>query len=256
MTKQEREYNEGKKVGAVLTVSLHLILLLILAFTGFKMIYPPPAEKGILIEMPVQEIEVEQSIPAQQGPEPRAPEANPDKPVKLVQKSEAQEVGTKKKAGAATTLGNDGDVPKFEPVRKEKIDKRALFTSADNRSKNEAAQTADRVSKALKAGHPKGNTNKGNLNGEPSVRLAGRSVVGSLPAPAYTVNKEGVVVVKIMVDRYGKVTNAIPGQPGTTVSDQTLWNAAKAAALKAHFDVNASAETVQSGSITYIFRLK
>ena len=123
-------------------------------------------------------------------------------------------------------------------------------------SKEEAAQTARVVSNALKAGHPEGNTNKGAVRGEPSVRLEGRSTMGSLPKPAYTVNKEGVVVVKIMVDQYGKVTNAIPGQSGTTVSDPTLWAAAKSAALKARFNVSASAAAVQTGTITYIFKLK
>ena len=45
-------------------------------------------------------------------------------------------------------------------------------------------------------------------------------------------NNEGKVVVKIMVDQYGKVTNAIPGVAGTTVQDKRLWEAAKEAAYK------------------------
>ena len=80
--------------------------------------------------------------------------------------------------------------------------------------------------------------------------------MGNLPIPSYTVQNEGQVVVRIMVDQYGKVINAIPGAKGTTVQDATLWEAAKKAALEAKFNVSSSAPAVQEGSITYIFKLK
>ena len=252
--KQQKYDKQGKQIGVCLTIAVHALLFLVLGVNGFKTVYPPPAEKGILLEIPMEEVTVEQFKNG--GTEPRAPKADPNKEIKLVQKSEAQVIGKKQNAGVATTYGDKGDVAKYEPVHKTKIDKRALFTSEDNHSKEEAAQTARIVSNALKAGHPDGNTNNGAVRGEPSVRLEGRSTVGSLPKPSYTVNKEGIVVVKIMVDQYGKVTNAIPGQSGTTVSDPTLWAAAKSAALKARFNINASASAVQIGTITYIFKLK
>ena len=62
--------------------------------------------------------------------------------------------------------------------------------------------------------------------------------------------------MRILVDQYGKVTNAIPGVSGTTVQDKKLWEAAKEAALKAVFNISDSAPTVQEGTITYIFKLK
>jgi hypothetical protein len=52
------------------------------------------------------------------------------------------------------------------------------------------------------------------------------------------------------------VTEAIPGAEGTTVTDKTLWNAARSAALKAHFNQSANAPALQTGTITYIFKLK
>ena len=60
-------------------------------------------------------------------------------------------------------------------------------------------------------------------------------------------------MVQVKVDQYGQVTEAIPGAEGTTVTDKTLWNAARNAALKAHFNQNASAPALQSGTITYVF---
>ena len=77
-----------------------------------------------------------------------------------------------------------------------------------------------------------------------------------LPIPSYTVQKAGKVVVQITVNRNGKVTSAIPGAPGTTVTDRTLYEAAKTAALNAHFNISNSAPESQEGTITYIFKLK
>ncbi len=80
--------------------------------------------------------------------------------------------------------------------------------------------------------------------------------MGALPSPAYKVQEAGKVVVKIWVDQYGKVVKAQAGVEGTTATDKTLWNAARAAALGAQFNMKADAPTMQEGTITYIFNLK
>lgn len=254
-TEQNNLENEkgGRKIGILLTIIVHASLFLVFFNAGFKVIYPPPAEQGILIEFDDVEIK---PIEVKAGNEPRAKNADPKNEIRLVQKSEGQAVGTKSNKGKETTMGPDGDVDKYEPPRKKQIDQRALFSSANNKTDSLAPQTADRVSKALRAGHPDGNTRVGDITGEPSARLQGRNVMGALPFPSYTVNKAGKVVVKIMVDQYGKVTNAIPGIQGTTVQDKTLWEAARQAALKAQFNVSSSASVIQEGTITYVFRLQ
>ena len=86
----------------------------------------------------------------------------------------------------------------------------------------------------------------------PNTNLAGRSVVGNLPRPIYNVQKEGVVVVAITVDQYGKVTQAVPGADGTTVTDQSLWAAARKAAMESHFN-QSNDPTPTQGTITYNF---
>jgi hypothetical protein len=97
-------------------------------------------------------------------------------------------------------------------------------------------------------------TNK--VEGSANAHVKGRSVLGSLPKPTYNAQVEGIVVVAVKVDQYGTVTEAIPGADGTTVNDKDLWNAARSAALKAHFNQSASAPALQTGTITYIFKLK
>lgn len=85
------------------------------------------------------------------------------------------------------------------------------------------------------------------------AHLKGRTVVGSLPRPSYTVDAEGIVVVQVKVDQYGNVTEAIPGTEGTTVTNKQLWSAARNAAMKAHFNMSANAPALQTGTITYHF---
>ncbi len=90
---------------------------------------------------------------------------------------------------------------------------------------------------------------------EPNAKLAGRSVNGSLPRPHYTVQKDGIVVVEIWVDNYGNVQKAVAGAEGTTVTDKTLLQAARKAALGAHFNMSADAPALQKGTITYTFTI-
>ena len=92
--------------------------------------------------------------------------------------------------------------------------------------------------------------------GNAIAHLSGRNVVGSLPKPTYNAQIEGTVAVQIKVDQYGNVTEAVPGVEGTTVTNTALWNAARAAAMNAHFNQSADAPAVQMGTITYKFKLQ
>ena len=85
--------------------------------------------------------------------------------------------------------------------------------------------------------------------------LKGRGLAGELPMPYYpTGNKGGKVVIRVAVDRDGKVTSATYEPKGSTTSDSALVEAAIAAAKRARF--TESAAFVQGGTITYIFKLK
>ena len=238
--------------GIGLTVIFHIALLFIGVGSGLKYNYPPPEEQAILMDFISEE--EPKPIEVAAGIEPRAPNPNPEEEVRLVQRSEGPVEGTKSNEALEATVGDDGDVEVPEPPRKE-INRRALFPTANN-DKNDtlAPQTAERPSDNLTAGHPQGNTRTGSTDGTPSAQLKGRSLMGSLPLPEYSVQASGRVVVKIIVDKNGNVTSAQPGVTGTTVTNRTLWEAAKEAALKAKF--NTSSAISQEGTITYIFTLK
>ena len=88
-----------------------------------------------------------------------------------------------------------------------------------------------------------------------SYTLEGRNFK-SLPEPKYEIQDGGKVVVEIIVDRLGKVTQATPGVKGSTTLNEELLKAAREAALKALFDPKPDAPMVQKGTITYNFILK
>jgi len=250
--KRGKEEQRARVIGLGMTVAIHLLALVLFFSTGFNVIYPPPAELGIEVNI---ELEQPKPIEVKSGNEPRVEKPNPEKDIRLVQRSESAIKGRLANKGLESTMGDKGDVEQYEAPRPKPINKRALFPSSAN-ADSTSPQVAKEISDRLSAGHPEGNTRVGSLEGEPSARLAGRSLMGNLPEPEYAVNKSGKVLVRISVDQYGTVISATPGISGTTVQDKTLWEAAKKAALKAKFNVSSASPVVQEGTITYIFRLK
>lgn len=87
-----------------------------------------------------------------------------------------------------------------------------------------------------------------------SFDLSGRNPQ-YLQQPEYNNQNEGTVVVKITVDKEGKVISAVPGVKGSTTLDDYLLEVAKKAAMQSKFSRQPNA-TVQSGTISYHFLLQ
>ena len=256
LKEREKQEQKSRVTGVALTVLLHVALVICCFLTGFTYLDPPPPEQEqILIEF--DEPEIQKPRQTWDGTRPRAVEPDPTKDINLVQRSQAQNEGTKSNEAPEATVDEVGDVEVPEPKREKEINRRALFSAADNKTQKDtlAPQTAHEASDALKAGHAQGNTKTGETSGEPNAKLAGRSVNGTLPRPSYAVQKDGIVVVEICVDKYGNVQKAVAGAEGTTGTDKTLWQAARKAALGAHFKMSSDAPALQKGTITYIFKL-
>ena len=254
LNERERQERQSRVTGIALTTFMHVMVLILCFQTGLTFLDPPPPEQEqILIEF--EEPEIQKPKQTLDGTKPQAENPDPSRDISLVQKSEAQHEGTKSNEAPEAAVDDFGDVDVKEP--KKEINRKALFSAADNKTQKDtlAAQTARETSDALKAGHALGNTKTGETAGEPNAKLAGRRVNGTLPKPSYGVAKAGTVVVEIWVDNYGTVQKAIAGAEGTTVTDKTLWQEARKAALEAHFNVSADAPALQKGTITYIFKL-
>jgi TonB family protein len=119
-------------------------------------------------------------------------------------------------------------------------------------------------------GYTKGSGNQGYVTGDPNSKnrsgsglgnkgdgfqLTGRSLVGSLPEPQYSNQEDGIVVVKIKVDRNGYVVGAEYSLKGSTTQDSRLINAAIKAAKMAKFNKDPNAPAFVYGTITYHFEL-
>lgn len=257
LRKRARSERRSTVTGILATLGIHAAAGVILVSSGLSYLDPPPPEQTFLIDfepVPVEETPVEN----QTGEEPQAPEADPTEPVDLVRQMESPQQGKVETTTPSTPPDSHGDVETPDPqVEEPVLDPRASFPGM-NRNPSESTTPAEMpdTTKNFREGRNDGNTREGKTEGKPNARLEGRSVVGTIPSPVYSVQAEGVVVVSIKVDQYGTVTEAVPGAEGTTVTDKDLWNAARQAALKSHFNQKADAPVLQSGTITYKFKLQ
>lgn len=90
---------------------------------------------------------------------------------------------------------------------------------------------------------------------EAKAQLKGRTICGGLPKPDFVHRgPKGIVVVDVWIDNYGIVVKAEAGGEGTNITDKHLWAAARAAAMKAKFNMSENAPALQKETITYIFK--
>lgn len=124
-------------------------------------------------------------------------------------------------------------------------------------------------SNSQSAGDTGGSGTQGALTGDPNATnrtgtglgsegveysLKGRTAEKS-PRPEYPIEEHGKVVVRIVVDREGRVTHAEHRLQGSTTTSSALINAAIDAARKTRFNSDPNATPSQEGTITYVFDL-
>lgn len=255
-TRAEREHN-ATVIGLLLTIGLHAGALAVVSFTGIKYLWPPPEETAMVIDFTEEE---EPRLKPVYGREPQGEDVDIEAPVNIVQRSESPFESQAKNVAPETKPDDFGDVPVPEPEHAEepKLDPRAAFPGMAKKDTSVTRpHSAEEASDAYKDGQVRGNSAEAAAEGTPNAHVEGRKVNKStLFKPAYNLQESGTVVVKVWVDQYGYVKRAEPGADGTTVTNAKLWAAARAVALKAHFDTKADAPALQEGTITYIFKLK
>lgn len=257
-TRSQRD-KDATVTGLIITGVVHVLAVVACLLFGLTYLYPPPPELSFLVDFTEQEELVEEVVvPAKDGTEAQAEEADPENKVELVQKAESPQPTTKPNTTPTTKPDKHGDVPVDQPTTTTpELDPRATFpgmSTKDNTSTTPHGATDP--SSNYTAGQPDGNTSHGKTDGTASAQLKGRTVDGRLHKPSYEAQADGKVVVSIKVDQYGNVTEAVAGAAGTTITDKNLWNAARAAAMKTKFNQSASAPAIQEGTITYIFKLQ
>lgn len=253
---------KDKRKGLFSSIVLHVVLLLLFAFFGLSYQIPPPEEEGITINFGFSQDgmnTVENNSPTELA------EETPSEPIPVETEVEVnEEVLTQNSEEAVAIEEKKEEEKKVEEVieKKEEPKPNSRVLDAIDKLKNKNTEQGGGDGITDKAG------NQGALDGDKDSKnysgggagngvtfnLAGRNRLSSPPIKDNS-QKEGKVVVDIIVDKYGKVLRASPGARGSTTTDASLYKKAKEAALKTKFNGSSDAAEEQKGTITFIFIL-
>ena len=264
-----------KQFGILGTVIIHGILILLLLFSILSLPKPAPLDGGLLINFG--------DVVSAGGP--TEPALN-NTPAQMPREVEKQPVPEKKEGIMTQDFEKAAALPKApekkktekskpKPVEKkpapvEKPVEKKPVVNPNALYSNKGTSGKSTTENGSSEGIYKGQGNMGSPNGSPesdnysqglggngstTFNLSGRSPI-YLKEPEFNIQKEGIVVVEISVDRKGKVISATPGAKGSTLVDNTLYAAAKKAALESAFNVKSDASEKQTGTISYHFKLQ
>ena len=262
-----------EKKSLAITVTLHVVLILLLIFFGLKYLDPPP-ENGIAINFGTSEVgsgEIQPTEAIKSAPKPTT------SPVVAQPKAVVEEVVTQESVEAPVIVKKVEKKPvvqpkpvepkKVEPVKQpdptpEKSTSDALSSILNGpRSEGTASggEGNDKVAgdKGSRDGDPNASSYYGNgmgLDGDGNYKLGGRRALNK-ERIVQDCNESGLVVVQIEVNQSGQVTKATAGVKGTTNNSPCLTDPARRAALATRFNGDSKAPSKQVGTITYNFKL-
>jgi colicin import membrane protein len=266
--------------GILGTSILHLGLLAILLIVGFSAPKPPDTERGIMVNFGTDETGSGLIEPSPAQSQEETTQAQPDNAITqpskeepLVKKVDPEaekrkleqlEIDRKKREELIRKAVEETERKIVEAEQKRENDivnrTKNAFPNAKNTGTNTNSEgiTGGQGNQGVPAGSVDSKVRvEGTGTGDKGISydLEGREFQ-SLPSPKYDYQGEGKVVVAVSVDRSGKVTKAVPGSKGSTTLDEYLLTVAKEAALKTTFKPKPEASPIQTGTITYNFKLK
>lgn len=263
-----------RKSAAITTLLVSLLVFVVFNF-GMKYL-DPPEEYGLAINFGDSEVGFgEPVINTEQNPIPNVSENEKIDKIEEIKETSKEVIQEKiitdetSKEITVVEKKEEKKLPNKEEVKKE-IQKEI--------QKKPSKETQDALNSLLNNNTSDGSKNgegddkkqgvKGNENGDPNsskyygntgidggnYNLSGRKAL-SKPIEQPDCQEEGTVVVRIEVDKNGKVINATPGVKGTTNTADCLLKPAKEAALKTVWNSDSNAPTKQIGTIIYKFTL-
>ncbi|HBH07661.1 MAG TPA: energy transducer TonB [Flavobacteriales bacterium] len=256
-----KNLTKEQKESAILTTLIYVGLLLLFLVSGFSYTIPPP-EYGLTVNFGTSsqgsgDVQPEESgEPAQQTPTP-VTESNEtqessaqDEDIVTQEVEETLEAVDSDKGETGSSEQTEQEQQQISDELKNALDK---FGQSENDGGSEGDDdvTGD---KGQEDGVPDGDSYVGRGLGDGNYFLGDRAALDK-PKPLYECQKEGKVVVDIMVDRNGKTVSATVGK-GTTNTAECLTRRAIEAALKTKWQAKNSAPLQQKGKITYHFILR
>ena len=261
-----------KRKSAAITSILVLALLFVVFNFGMRYL-DPPQEYGLAINFGDSDVGFGEAIedvtqsPSENETLDKVQEeileaAKEDMKENIISDETSNEVMVVKKKDTKTAPVKEvikKEVQKEEPKKPSKEAQDALNSllnanTTNGKQKGEGDDTNEGVNGTDK-GDPNSRKYYGNTNADGgNYNLSGRKAL-STPKEKPDCQEEGTVVVKIEVDRNGKVFNAEPGFKGTTNTAPCLLKAAKEAALKTLWNTDNNAPIKQVGTIIYVFSL-
>lgn len=262
-----------EKKSLAITVTIHVLLILLLIFFGLKYLDPPP-ESGIAINFGTSEVGSGENQPTEAIKSAPKPTSNPvvSQPKAVVEEVVTQEtvdapVVEKKVEKKPVVVEKPVEPKKVPPAKKPdpQPDKSTTdaMSSILNGPKSDGTATGgegnDQTAgdKGSRDGDPSASSYYGNgsgLDGDGNYRLGGRRALNKEKF-VQDCNESGLVVVQIEVNQNGNVTRAIPGVKGTTNNSPCLTDPARRAALATKFNADPNAPSKQVGTIIYNFKL-
>ncbi|WP_411031063.1 cell envelope integrity protein TolA [Spongiimicrobium sp. 3-5] len=210
--------------------------------------------------------ETAEEAPAKAPPAEKVLTQESEESIKIRQEQEAKRIADnaakKAKAEAEREAKRKRDAEaKAEKERQAKKNKLDALMGGLNKSDGTASGSEGDDHKTGDKGHPDGDPyatsyygSPGSGNGTGGYGLNGRSLVSRGKVPQEC-NEEGTVVVKIVVDRTGKVISATPGVKGTNNSHPCLLDPASKTAFKHKWNLDSNAPSQQIGFVVVNFKL-
>ncbi|AMC11965.1 hypothetical protein Lupro_12140 [Lutibacter profundi] len=284
---------KNKRKSAALTSVIMSLLLVSIFFLGMTYL-DPPEEYGIAINFgtsnvgmgnvqpkePLKKVSEEKIIEVAEKQEKiiesEATEKEPEVSEEVVTQNNEEAIAIKKAKEAKKKADAIAKKVQFEKERVERIKQAAIakkkaeedakrkkldaLIGGINNSNGTATGGEGNDNKAGDKGNSNGALNangyygNGGGGGNGDYNLGNRKPINR-PKPNYICNEEGLVVVRIEVNTYGKVIKATPGVKGSTNTAQCLLIQAKEAALKTTWQPDTNAPSKQVGTIKYRFSL-
>ncbi|MDR0955382.1 MAG: hypothetical protein LBM20_08430, partial [Rikenellaceae bacterium] len=227
----DQELRKNRIYAAIAALIYGAVWVLLILFLHFQIMVTDNESEGLLINFGTTETGWGETDLSASDEMAQAPEASPS----TSQQTPADVVQTQETEVAPAMPVNPTETPEPPVEQPRQVDQRALFPGRTvNSTSSSEGTTAGAGNQGNPAGSPTGShTGTGTGDSGISYDLSGRSVIGTLPPPAYTVREEGRVIIEIYVDQQGRVTRTSFRSVGSTTTNATLVAAAERAARQA-----------------------